>query len=262
MLDHNLGSQTYCKFGLSSLDVTLNGGLNRGATFIIEQTIGSDADPLILSFLANGLQSMDYTFLLSTEQTTDYYKKIFQGFGRNWDMEVSTGRLRFIDAFSGSFQTGLNTSMYLDGTAADQGVITIPDITSSREVNEGIRQSLLHVKKGFNVGIRGAILNFSSIIHTFDDKRQVFQFLQSRRAMDKLENSTTLLSINADAHDPLLVRALEHMVDGILKVEMTGHSEYGDPVHTVEIIHMKSRVELNGRKIRYSFQNGRLLDMD
>lgn len=255
-------ASTMCKFGLSSLDVTLNGGLSRGATFIVEQNITSDADPLILSFLANGLQSMDYTFLLSTEQTMDYYKKIFQGFGRNWDMEVSTGRLRFIDAFSGSFQTGLNSSMYMDGSPSDQGIVTIPDITNSREVNEGIRQSLLHVKKGFSVGIRGAVLNFSSIIHTFDDKRQVFQFLQARRAMDKLENSTTLLALNADAHNPLLVRALEHMADGILKVEMIGHSEYGDPIHEVEVVMMRGRGELNGRKVRYSFQSGRLLDMD
>ncbi|MCY3410955.1 MAG: hypothetical protein INQ03_04875 [Candidatus Heimdallarchaeota archaeon] len=260
MLD-GLGQSSNCKFGLSSLDVTLNGGLNRGATYIIEQTIGSDADPVILSFLANGLQSMDYTFLLSTEQTTDYYKKIFQGFGRNWDMEISTGRLRFIDAFSGSFQTGLSSSMFMDA-ADNQGVINIPDITNAREVNEGIRQSLLHVKKGFNVGIRGAILNFSSIIHTFGDNSQVFTFLQSRRAMDKLENSTTILALNADAHDPVLVRGLEHMVDGILSVTQIGNTEYGDPLNEIEVIHMKSRVELNGRKVRYSFQNGRLVDMD
>lgn len=255
-----MGQSTTCKIGLSSLDVSLNGGLSRGATYIVEQTIGSDADPVILSFLANGLQSMDYTFLLSTEQTPDYYKRIFQGFGRNWDMEVSTGRLRFIDAFSGSFQSGLNASMYADSDS--QGIVRIPDITNSREVNEGIRQSLLHVKKGYNVGIRGAILNFSSIIHTFDDTRQVFTFLQSRRAMDKLENSTTILSLNADAHDPLLVRGIEHMVDGILKVNRIGQSDHGDPIHEVEIVHMKMRNELNGRKVKYQFANGRLLDVD
>ena len=32
-----------CKFGLPSLDEALGGGLPRGSTFVVEQTIGADA---------------------------------------------------------------------------------------------------------------------------------------------------------------------------------------------------------------------------
>ena len=94
------GTTTLCKFGLPSLDEALSGGLQQGATYIIEQTIRADADPLILSFLANGLQKMDYTYLLSTENTFDYYKRLFQNFGRNPEIEIKNRILLFIDAFS------------------------------------------------------------------------------------------------------------------------------------------------------------------
>lgn len=248
-----------CKFGLPSLDEALGGGLVRGSTILVEQTIGADSDPFILSFLANGLQSMDYTYLLSTEQTFDHYKKIFQGFGRNPDMELRTGRLRFIDGFSGSFSTGLSSVMAFGEENA--GIERMSDISDPHEVNEAIRRSLLHVQKGPTVGIRGAVLSLSSIINTVGNDKMVFSFLQSRRAMDKLENSTTLISLNADAHEPLLVRAIEHMCDGILSVTNT-QSESSEPTQQVEIIMMKGRPELAGHKKRFQTIAGRLADLD
>lgn len=254
-------TSSFCKFGLPSLDEAVGGGLARGATFLVEQTIGAEADPFILSFLANGLQSMDYTYMLSTEQTFDYYKRIFQGFGRNPEMELRTGRLQFIDAFSGSFQAGLSSMMTT--TSADAGGIErIADITDPREVNEAVRRSLLHVQKGPTVGIRGAVMSLSSVIHTVGDNKQVFGFLQNRRAMDKLENSTTLISLNADAHDPILVRALEHMVDGILSVSRLDDPNYDEPIQQVEVVMIKGKPELSGRKARFQFYSGRIADLD
>ena len=258
--DLNPGS-SFCKFGLPSLDEAIGGGLPRGATFLVEQTIGAEADPFILSFLANGLQSMDYTYMLSTEQTFDYYKRIFQGFGRNPEMELRTGRLQFIDAFSGSFQAGLS-SMMSSPTSEAGGIERIADITDPREVNEAIRRSLLHVQKGPSVGIRGAVMSLSSIIHTVGDNKQVFAFLQNRRAMDKLENSTTLISLNADAHEPTLVRAIEHMADGIFSVTRVEDPNYEGPIQQVEVVMMKGQAELAGRKRRFQFYSGRIADLD
>jgi len=253
-------SSNLCKFGLPSLDEALGGGLTRGSTFIVEQTIGADSDPFILSFLANGLQSMDYTYLLSTEQTFDHYKSIFQGFGRNPEMELRTGRLRYIDAFSGSFQAGLSSVMSVG--EEDVGMERLPDITDPREINEAIRRSLLHVTKGPTVGIRGAVISLSSIINTVGDNKQVFTFLQNRRAMDKMENSTTLISLNADAHDPRFIRAIEHMADGIISVTRVDDPGYEEPVQQVEVIMIKGRAELSGRKKRFQFSSGRITDLD
>ena len=254
-------SSSFCKFGLPSLDEAIGGGINRGSTFLVEQSIGAEADPFVLSFLANGLQSMDYTYLLSTEQTFDYYKRIFQGFGRNPEMELRTGRLRFIDAFSGSFQAGLSSVMATKD-ADNVGIERIADITDPREVNESIRRSLLHVQKGPSVGIRGAVMSLSSIINIVGDIKQVFAFLQNRRAMDKLENSTTLISLNADAHDPTLVRAIEHMADGILKVSRLDDPQYDAPIQQVEVVMIKGRAELSGKKTRFQFYSGRIADLD
>lgn len=258
----NFGASTsFCKFGLPTLDEAIGGGLPRASTFLIEQEIGAEADPFILSFLANGLQSMDYTYLLSTEQTFDFYKKIFQSFGRNPDMELRTGRLRFIDAFSGSFQAGLSSIMAT--TDADHiGVERIADITDPREVNESIRRALLHVQKGPTVGIRGAVISLSSIINTVGDNKQVFSFLQNRRAMDKLEGSTTLIALNSDAHDPLFIRAIEHMVDGILRVTRQDDPNYEEPIQQVEVIMIKGRAELVGKKTKFQFYSGRISEID
>jgi KaiC/GvpD/RAD55 family RecA-like ATPase len=250
-----------CKFGLPSLDSALEGGLEQGATYIIEQTIGADADPFVLSFLANGLQKMDYTYLLSTEQTFDYYKRIFQNFGRNPEIEIKNRRLRFIDGFSGSFQTGLSSAV-MDADSESLGILKLADISDPREVNEGIRRSLLHVQKGVNTGIRGAILSFSNIIHTITHTHQAFSFLQTRRAMDKLENTTTLISLNSDAHDPIFVRAIEHMVDGTLRVTRVEDPSYENPLQQVEIVNIKTKAQLTGKQIKFEYHSGRLTDID
>jgi hypothetical protein len=105
-------------------------------------------------------------------------------------------------------------------------------------------------------------MSLSSIIHTVGDNKQVFAFLQNRRAMDKIENSTTLISLNADAHDPILVRAIEHMVDGIISVTRLNDPNYEEPIQQVEVIMIKGKAELSGRKTRFQFYSGRIADLD
>ena len=47
------GASSQCKFGLPTLDEALGGGLPRGTTWLVEDEIGSDADPFIMAFLAS-----------------------------------------------------------------------------------------------------------------------------------------------------------------------------------------------------------------
>jgi KaiC/GvpD/RAD55 family RecA-like ATPase len=268
------GVSQQCKFGLPSLDEALGGGIFRGQTWLIEDEIGSDYDPLIMSFLANGLQSMDYIYLLSTEHAFDYYKKQFQNFGRNPAMEIKTGRLKFVDGFSGSYQVGLSPGSFGTGGYSgsggvaevggldqddNEGIEVLEDITQPREINEAIRRSLLHVQEGPTTGIRGACLTLSSIIHAASDQKDIFQFIQNRRAMDALKNSTTLLTIHADAHDPLLIRAIEHQVDGVLRIQRDKQSpDPNDPLHIVKIINARGKAELTGREVKFKFTSGRI----
>lgn len=261
------GVTQLCKFGLPTLDEIIGGGLPRGTTWLIEDEIGADADPFIMSFLANGLQAMDYIFLLSTEQTFDYYRKTFQTFGRNPDMELQTGRLRFIDGFSGSYQIGLTSttgSINFSNSPVDMnlddGIEVVRDLTQPREINEAIRRSLLHVQEGPSTGIRGACLSLSTIIYSSGDFRDVYSFIQNRRAMDKVKNSTTILSIHRDAHDEKIMRAIEHAANGVLKV--TRNTANNNSVLEIEVMAFNDKPESVGRKASFNYVGGRLSPLD
>ncbi len=262
------GVTQLCKFGLPTLDEIVGGGLPRGTTWLIEDEIGADAEPFIMSFLASGLQAMDYIFLLSTEQTFDHYRKTFQTFGRNPDMELQTGRLRFIDGFSGSYQLGLSTGVANPATTSfiggggmmdmdhNDGIETLRDLTQPREINEAIRRSLLHVQEGPATGVRGACISLSTIIYSAGDFRDVYTFIQNRRAMDKLKNSTTLLSIHADAHDEKILRSIEHAANGVLKVQRVESG--GTSALEIEVVAFNEKPESIGRKAAFFYVGGRL----
>ncbi len=270
-------SQT-CKFGLPTLDEVLGGGIPRGQTWLIEDQIGTDYNPLIMSYLANGLQSSDYIYLLSTEQNFDYYKTRFQAFGINPVMQIQANRLRFIDAFTGNYQVGLNMNSggefssgfgqsfgaqgfdAMGGADISETIEYITDLTQPREINEAVRRSLLHVKEGPTTGIRGAVLSLSSIIHASDNHKEVFTFIQNRRAMDNMNKMSSIITIHADAHDPILLRGIEHQMDGVMRVTpVQDPSNPNETLQMVEIIHAKGKAELTGRKVVFRFSSGRII---
>ena len=261
-----------CKFGLASLDEAIGGGIPRGDTWLIEDVIGADSTPLLMSFLANGLQSMDYLYVLSTERAFEYYSRQFQSFGINPLAQIQTGRLKFIDGFAGSFQLGLSSSGskyrvgggFGDDTSSTiqpehlDGVFYLRDITNPREINESIRKSLLNVQEGPGTGIRGICLSLSSIIHSVNNLRDVFTFLHNRRAMDTMQRSTTLLAVHSDAHDPITLRGIEHQVDGVLRVIPYEKADKAYFVQTLKFIHVKGKPELTGKEIQFRFISGKI----
>ena len=271
-------SQT-CKFGLPSLDEVLGGGIPRGQTWLIEDQIGTDYNPLVISFLANGLQSSDYIYLLSTEQNFEYYKARFQAFGINPVMQIQANRLKFIDAFTGNYQVGLNmntggdySSGYTQQPFGSPGgfdtmgapdisetIEYISDLTQPREINEAVRRSLLHVKEGPTIGIRGVVLSLSSIIHASENFKEVFTFIQNRRAMDNVNKMSSIITIHADAHEPILLRGIEHEMDGVLRVTpVQDPNNPNETLQMVEVIHAKGKAELTGRKVVFRFSSGRI----
>ncbi len=259
------GSSQICKFGLPTLDEIIGGGLPRGTTWILEDMVGVDAEPFVVSFLANGLKSMDYVYLLSTENTFGSYKKKFQTFGRNPDTELGTGRLRFIDGFSGSYNLGLagggvdSTSGFSTSHTmmADQDAIQhLRDITQPHEINEAIRRSLFHVAESQQTAIRGACISLSSIIVSAPSFKDVYTFVQNRRAMDQRQNGTTLLTLHADAHDLKDVRSVEHLANGVLR--LSNEVVNGDSVINVKVIAYNEKPETVGRETNFKYTAGRL----
>ncbi len=264
------GFAQLCKFGLPTLDEIVGGGLPRGTTWLIEDEIGADSTPFVMSFLANGLQSMDYIYLLSTEQTYDYYRNTFQMFGRNPDMELQTGRLRFIDGFSGSYQLGLSMGGAAQGGFSSDiltvdntdGIEAIRDLTQPREINEAIRRALLHVQEGPSTGVRGACISLSTIIYSAADYRDVYTFIQNRRVMDKLKNSTTILSIHRDAHDEKIVRGIEHACNGVLRITRSEEKQRGSAILQIEVVAFNEKPESIGKVAKFSYVGKRLTPIE
>ncbi len=232
-------------FGIPQLDQSLGGGIERGSVFVIEDTLAADAQPFVSQFLVQGLKTTDYVYVMNTDLPYEYYEENFKRLGVNPDMHVRTGRLKFVDAFSNPYGYEAKIAEYSE---------PLRDISSSRDANEAIRRAMLHTR-GQNIGVRGAVLTMSSIIHAAESIRHVFSFVRQRLAADHYEKWVSLLLIHADAHDPMLIRSIEHLVDGVLRVSQTKR-ETGEQVIMAEVVHVRGKPELTGNTTYYTVNGG------
>ncbi|MCG3221357.1 MAG: hypothetical protein H7641_08250 [Candidatus Heimdallarchaeota archaeon] len=236
-------------FGIPTLDEILGGGVSAGSNVLIEDEIGAEADPFILQFLAEGLKAGEYGYIFSTEHPYEYYNEMMTGIGINPDMLEATGRLKFIDAFSNPFG-------YTDVKTTHEHAIL--NLNQPREINETIRRSFLHVQ---NQAIlkRGIVLSLSSIIYAADDsKKVIFSFLQNRLAANKREGAVTLFSLHQDAHDPILVRAIEHNCDVTIRISKS-ETKAERPITEARVINVKGKPELTGEPVLFEFISGKII---
>ncbi len=232
-------------FGIPELDQSLGGGIQRGAVFIVEDRLGADAQPFLTQFIVQGLKTMDYVYVLNTDMPYEYYEEYFKLNGVNPDMHVRTGRLKFVDAFS-------NPSGY--ESRIQEFSEPLRDISSPRDANEAIRRAMLHTRNQ-KVGVRGAVISLSSIINAAESPRHVHSFVRQRLAADHYEGWTSLLQVHTDAHDPVFIRSIEHLVDGVLRVDQT-KTEDGRHAVSVQVLHVKGKPELAGATTYYTIQSG------
>ncbi|MHA1223762.1 MAG: RAD55 family ATPase [Candidatus Heimdallarchaeaceae archaeon] len=236
-------------FGIPSLDEILGGGIPAGANVLIEDEIGAEADPFILHFLAEGLKAGEYGYIFSTEHPYEYYKEMMTGIGVNTEMLEATGRLKFIDAFSNPFG-------YTDVKSSHQN--TVHNLSQPREINETIRRSFLHVQNQ-QILKRGIFVSLSSIIYAADEsKKIIFSFLQNRLAANKREGAVTLFALHHDAHDPILVRAIEHNCDVTLRITKSS-MKAERPITEARVINVKGKPELAGEPIKFEFISGKII---
>ncbi len=236
-------------FGLPTLDEALGGGIPRGSVVLVEDEIGSEADPFLMQFLTEGLRSGDYTYILSTEHSFDYFENLLSTQSVNPRILYETGRLQFIDAFT-------NPYGYSDVKTSFSH--SIRNLSQPREINDAIRRALLSVQQQ-RLATRGVLDSLSSIIHAAVKPSIVFSLLHTRIAANKATGDVTLITIHRDAHDPLFVKAIEHIVDGVIKVS---RGRVDDKVtQDVEIVHLQGKPELTGRVTQYEFLRGRILPL-
>ena len=243
------GQKKLLTFGIPSLDEILGGGIPPGSNVLIEDAIGAEADPFVLQFLAEGLKAGEYGYIMSTEHPYDYYVDILNGIGVNPDMLSATGRLQYIDAFSNPFG-------YADKRDSHQH--TVNDLSHPREINETIRRAFLHVQNQ-KIMKRGIILSLSSIIYASNESKNViFSFLQNRLASNKGDGSVTIFLLHYDAHEPLLVRAIEHNCDATIRVSKA-KTDNDRPITEVRVVNVKGKPELVGEPVLFEFISGKIL---
>ncbi|MHA1303677.1 MAG: RAD55 family ATPase [Candidatus Heimdallarchaeaceae archaeon] len=236
-------------FGIPSLDEILGGGVPTGSNVLIEDEIGAEADPFILQFLAEGLKSGEYGYIMATEHPYAYYSEMLNGIGVNPDMLKATGRLKYIDAFSNPFG-------YTDLRSEHDHAVR--NLSQPRELNEIIRRAFLHVRDQ-DVIKRGVINSLSSIIYACDEsKKMIFSFLQNRLASNKIDGSVTVFSLHFDAHPPLLVRAIEHISDVTIRVTKN-YTKEERPINEVKVINIKGKPELAGESVKFEFISGKIM---
>ncbi len=243
------GDKKLFTFGIPTLDEILGGGVPAGSNVLIEDEIGAESDPFVLQFLAEGLRAGEYGYIFSTEHPYEYYNQVMNGIGVNPEMLEATGRLKYIDAFSNPFG-------YTDIKTSHENAVH--NLSQPREINETIRRSFLHVKNQ-QVLKRGIVVSLSSLIYAADESKKVlFSFLQNRLAANKNEGSVTVFTLHQDAHDPLLVRAIEHNCDVTIRVSKS-KTKADRPITEVRVINVKGKPELTGDPILFEFISGKII---
>jgi KaiC/GvpD/RAD55 family RecA-like ATPase len=249
MMSGSSSPDSLAKFGIGKFDEALGGGIPRGSVILLEDEIGTEATPFAVQFLHNGLVSGDYSYILTTENILSYYDNLLSSFGSNPQMHLRTGRLRYIDGFSAPY----GFTHDLDVT---EGIEPIRDVSQPRVVNEAIRRSLLHIRDQ-SVGIRGMIDTLSSIIH-IGDSRAVYSLLLHHLATTKNSNGVTMMILHADAHNKTLVKSIEHMCDGVIKVTLPEQEE-GENIQEVTVVKMKGRPESSNIKLKFTYSSGKII---
>lgn len=234
------------KFGIPTLDLALGGGIPRGSTILIEDEVGVEPAPLIMKFITEGLRKGEYGYLVSTEHPFEYYSGLLSALGVNPDIIVETRRLLYIDAFTDPFSWGEHRSDHK---------YFIRNVSDSREVNQVVRSALLHVNP--QIQIRGIVDSFSTLIVTSDIEKAPIAYLQHQVAAQKKTDRVLIIIVHADAHDPYYIRALEHMVDGVMSLTKTELEEWHTFRTTLRIEKMSG--EFSRDQFWFEFTEGKIL---
>lgn len=231
------------RFGLPILDAALGGGIPRGSVILVEDEIGAEADLMALHFLTEGLRGAETGYILSTEHPYKYYEDNLRSLGIQAEILLETDRMVYIDAFS-------NPYGYSDMRSQFKNVVN--NITQPREVSESIRRALLHTRNQ-NIRIRGIIDSVSAIMLASDDVKTSLSFVQNRIASNKETGAVTLMTIHRDIHTEYDMRALEHLVDGVIRISV------GDETFsTVKIIKLRGSYTFSKKPMAMTVSAGQL----
>ncbi|MHA2365058.1 MAG: RAD55 family ATPase [Candidatus Hodarchaeales archaeon] len=233
-----------CRFGIPVLDESIGGGLPRGSIILVEDEVGVNSDPLLIQFLAEGLASGEYGYIMGTEHLYDHYRQLLIPFGID-EIVVETRRLVHLDAFTSPFGGGKERRAMVRGPTN-----VINDLFSPRETCDKIMQALLHVR---SAPVRGVIDSLSTLMSVSDNLRAPFAFFQHKIALDKKNRHVTLYTVHSDVHDHSAVKALEHYCDAVFKIYKVENQSY------LKVIKIEGQHSLEITEFLYQTSPGRIV---
>lgn len=231
-----------CRFGIPSLDEAIGGGLPRGSIILVEDEVGVNSDPFLIQFLAEGLASGEYGYIMGTEHMYDHYRQLLVPFGID-EIVVETRRLIYIDAFTNPF--GGKETMSLRGP---QNVIH--DLMQPRHVTDTLAQALLHVK---NASVRGVIDSLTTILLVAGDYRAPLSLFHHKIATDKENRHVTIFTLHRDVHEERVIKMFEHYCDVVFRLSK-------DPQNNeiFEIIKLEGQRKLKVSKFLFTASPGKI----
>lgn len=238
---------TPARFGLPILDAALGGGVPRGSVILLEDEIGVSADLVALHFLTEGLRGGETGYVLSTEHPYKYYVDNLRTLGVNAEILLETERMVFIDAFT-------NPYGYSDIRSEFKNVVN--NLTQPRAISESIRRALLHTQTQ-NIPCRGLIDSASAILLASENVRTALSFVQNRIASNKEDGAVTIMTLHRDIHSEHDLRALEHLVDGVIRITL-GDDTYS----TVKILKMRGSYTYSKKPMAMTVSAGQLTIME
>ncbi|MCD1294663.1 ATPase [Methanocella sp. CWC-04] len=202
------------KFGIPDIDSALDGGIPRGSLILLEEDTGAKSHILQSKFVAEGLLNDEYCYIFNMEHPPHAIVNSMNAFGLEPEELMSNGQFIIIDGFTDAFGWGEFTSKWK---------YVCHDLTNLKEVNDVVKAATAAVEPYNNM--RGIVDSLTTLFLANDSERAVLNYIHHQMATQKNYGITSMYTIHMGAHRPELVKALEHIVDGVIwvcKVEVDG----------------------------------------
>jgi len=200
------------RFGIQDLDNALDGGIPRGSLVLIEEDTGAKSQILQSKFIADGLLNNEYCYIFNMEHPPQAIVSSLNVFGLEPEENINNDQLIIIDGFTDAFGWGEFVSKWK---------YVCHDLASITEVHNVVKEAIADIKPYNN--LRGVVDSLTTLILASDSERAILNYIHHQMAIQKNYGTTTLYTIHMGAHRPELIKALEHIVDGVIwisKVEV------------------------------------------
>jgi circadian clock protein KaiC len=200
------------KFGIPDLDAALDGGIPRGSLILLEEGTGAKSGILQTKFVAEGLLNNEYCYIFNMEHPPQAIINSLSSYGLDPEEYISNGQFIVIDGFTDAFGWGEFTSKWK---------YVCHDLSSIKDVHDVVKQATADVSPYNNM--RGIVDSLTTLLLASDSERAILNYIHHQMATQKNYGTTSLFTIHMGAHRPELIKALEHIVDGVIwvsKVDM------------------------------------------